>query len=252
MGRCWCWRSSRRRCWSSAAAGSRSRCARGSWRRWSAPRAGAASSGGFRSTGNGCAPRCAISCCTARRRRGSRRCSGAARIAVGLKIVSLWRKKVDIEYAEVERPQLYLIVYPDGRTNIPAPKTPRRGKRGARAHCGPGGAALRSARRHVRGGGAAEDTVPSRGATWRQLDYSLDGPRYQGRVAMDPLAVRWGRYGPVPVEVDFELGVLRGPHRSGERESDHLAPRWISPAPSRTWRDCTAASLPGAGSRWRT
>src|ERR1051325_2921983 len=43
-------------------------------------------------------------------------------IAVGLKIVSLLKKDVDIQYLEVADPRVYLIVYPDGHTNVPEPK----------------------------------------------------------------------------------------------------------------------------------
>ena len=152
----------------------------------------------------------------------------AARIAAGLKIVSLWRKKVDIEYAEVERPQLYLIVYPNGRTNIPAPKTARRGKRVLERVVD-----LAVRRFEARNGmfeveGRRKTPFDFAGRNLEaKLDYSLDGPRYQGRVAMDPLDVRWGRYGPVPVKADFELGVLanrievaRGKLNTGATEVD--------------------------------
>lgn len=52
----------------------------------------------------------------------------AASLAVGLKIVSLLRRDVDIQYLEVAAPQIDLIVAPDGRTNIPSPKTAGPGK----------------------------------------------------------------------------------------------------------------------------
>src|SRR5262249_8825747 len=42
--------------------------------------------------------------------------------AVGLKIISLFKRDIDIQYLDVETPQIYLIIYPDGRTNVPEPK----------------------------------------------------------------------------------------------------------------------------------
>lgn len=46
-------------------------------------------------------------------------------VSVGLKIVSLLKQDVDIQYLEVQNPRVYLIVYPDGSTNIPRPKVKR-------------------------------------------------------------------------------------------------------------------------------
>src|SRR5207249_9894026 len=46
----------------------------------------------------------------------------ASRIAVGLKIVSLWKRDIDIQSLEIAQPHIYLIVSADGRTNIPEPK----------------------------------------------------------------------------------------------------------------------------------
>ena len=43
-------------------------------------------------------------------------------MAVGLKIVSMLRRDVDIQYLEVTDPRVYLIVDREGRTNVPAPK----------------------------------------------------------------------------------------------------------------------------------
>ncbi len=47
----------------------------------------------------------------------------AARIAVGLKIVSLWKRQIDLRSIEITRPRIYLMILPDGRTNLPQPRT---------------------------------------------------------------------------------------------------------------------------------
>ena len=45
----------------------------------------------------------------------------AARIRIGLRIVSLFKKQVDIASLQVDQPQLYVAVAPDGSTNVPIP-----------------------------------------------------------------------------------------------------------------------------------
>ncbi|HEV2448448.1 MAG TPA: hypothetical protein VGS58_21090, partial [Candidatus Sulfopaludibacter sp.] len=49
----------------------------------------------------------------------------AGSVAVALKIVSLLKRDVDIQSLEIRDPRIYLIVYPDGSTNIPEPKVKR-------------------------------------------------------------------------------------------------------------------------------
>ncbi len=49
-------------------------------------------------------------------------------IQVGLKIVSVFRRKVDLASLVVDRPKLHIMVAADGTTNFPSPKTQRSGK----------------------------------------------------------------------------------------------------------------------------
>lgn len=44
------------------------------------------------------------------------------------KIVSFFQPKIDLNYLEIDRPAIHLIIYPDGSTNAPKPKTVRSGK----------------------------------------------------------------------------------------------------------------------------
>ena len=69
-----------------------------------------------------------VSCCTEASRRMRRRCSRADAIVVGIKIVSVLKRSVDLEYLDVRHPQVYAILYPDGHTNLPAPKVRRAGQ----------------------------------------------------------------------------------------------------------------------------
>ena len=55
----------------------------------------------------------------------------AESVEVGFTIVSVWKKKVDFESLVVTRPRVNLIVYEDGRTNLPGPKAARRAGKGA-------------------------------------------------------------------------------------------------------------------------
>ena len=50
------------------------------------------------------------------------------RIYVRVKILSFFRPKVDLNYLEADHPVFHLIIYPDGSTNQPRPKTERSGK----------------------------------------------------------------------------------------------------------------------------
>lgn len=49
-------------------------------------------------------------------------------VRVGLKIISMLRRRVDIESLAIARPDLRILVTPDGRTNFPHPRIPHRGR----------------------------------------------------------------------------------------------------------------------------
>jgi translocation and assembly module TamB len=55
----------------------------------------------------------------------------ARRIALGLKLVSILRRDIDIQSLEVEAPELHIVVHPDGSTNLPHPRISRGGSRNA-------------------------------------------------------------------------------------------------------------------------
>jgi translocation and assembly module TamB len=151
----------------------------------------------------------------------------ARTVAVGLKIISLLERRIDIQYLEVVDPRVFLTIDSDGRTNLPAPK--------------------------IRGGGAAAETIlnlaigrfslqngvfeiESRGqipfdARGRNLNarflYERAGPRYRGDLSMQPLEVAWGGYAPVPLDVvlavTFEknrIGVTSAKIATGDSHMD--------------------------------
>jgi translocation and assembly module TamB len=55
----------------------------------------------------------------------------ARRIAVRFKLASILRRDIDIQSLEIEVPELRIAVHPDGSTNLPRPRVPRRGTRNA-------------------------------------------------------------------------------------------------------------------------
>ena len=49
-------------------------------------------------------------------------------IALGIRVISVLKRSVDLQYLDVRHPQIFLILYADGHTNVPAPKVRRAGK----------------------------------------------------------------------------------------------------------------------------
>jgi translocation and assembly module TamB len=46
-------------------------------------------------------------------------------ITVVLRVISFLERTVNVQSVDVDRPQSYLLIFPDGTTNVPQPKTPR-------------------------------------------------------------------------------------------------------------------------------
>jgi translocation and assembly module TamB len=133
----------------------------------------------------------------------------AGRVAVGLKIVSLAKRDVDIDYLEVDRPQAYLILGPDGKTNVPEPKVKKKSDKNAVETI----LDLAIGRFDLRGGSVE---VESRGATpfdasgknlQAHLLYEVGGPRYRGEISMDPLDFRYGDYAPLPLSIATKVAI---------------------------------------------
>ena len=135
----------------------------------------------------------------------------AASVVIGLKLVSLVRRDVNIESVDVAEPHVFLIVNPDGSTNLPEPKTPPN----------PGSrpldplfqlAAGRFQLRH----GIFEVESRSRtpfDARGQNLELALffdgAGPRYRGTLSMRPLEVQAPGVASTPLDVTMALEVER-------------------------------------------
>jgi len=129
-------------------------------------------------------------------------------IVVGIKVISVLERSVDLQYLDVRRPQVYAILYPDGHTNVPAPKLRRPGKGTLESILD-----LAIRRFSLQDGsfelaGQGKTPFDAQGRNLRaQFDYDKAGPRYRGQLSMAPAAFRWGGYRPVPLDVSLALAV---------------------------------------------
>ncbi len=123
-------------------------------------------------------------------------------VKVGLKIISIWKKKVDLESLVVLRPQVNVIIYPDGRTNFPKPRAAR--KRGK----GTVQTILDLAVRHFNLSGGTVQFQMRRtpldvvGENLRALVlYEAGPPRYRGDIGFQKLDITPGQMKTMPFDV---------------------------------------------------
>ena len=112
-----------------------------------------------------------------------------ASASLGLRIVSIFKRDIDLQYLNVESPRVYLIVARDGSTNIPHPKVPARGN------------AIETVLKAAIGRfdiARGEITIEAHGKKpfdihgqnlAARLDYEAAGPRYRGNVSLRPLEI---------------------------------------------------------------
>lgn len=138
----------------------------------------------------------------------------AARVGLTLKIVSIWKRDVDLQALEVSSPEIYLIVAADGSTNLPSPKVSsnRRGTMETLLRLAINRFAI------VKGG----FTVDSRGRVPfsisgqnlnLNLNYDSAAPRYFGHIAVDPVQAQIPGVEPTPWTLASDVSA----------EKDHIA-----------------------------
>jgi len=132
----------------------------------------------------------------------------ASSVAVGLKIVSLFKRDVDIQYLEVADPRVYLMVYPDGRTNVPEPKTKGSEKPPVETllNLAIGRFDMRNGLFEIESRGETPFDARGRNLNLRLL-YERTGPRYLGEVSIQPLDVQWPGLSPAPLAVNLALSI---------------------------------------------
>jgi translocation and assembly module TamB len=131
-----------------------------------------------------------------------------ASIAAGLKIISWTRRDVDLQYLDVNAPEINLIVYPDGRTNLPEPK--------AKPESRPLEALINLAigRFQIENGVFAVESGSKTpfSATGRNLDakfaYEPGGKKYRGDIAIQPLDLEWNGQ-KLPLDLQMALALER-------------------------------------------
>ena len=129
-------------------------------------------------------------------------------IVVGIKIVSVLNRSVDLQYLDVRHPQVYVILYPDGHTNLPAPKVRRAGKGTLETilDLAIGRFSLQDGSFEVSGQGKTPFDAQGRNLR-AQFDYDAAGLRYRGQLSIAPAAFHWGGYRPVPLDMSLALAV---------------------------------------------
>ncbi len=129
-----------------------------------------------------------------------------AGIQIGLKIVSAMKRDIDIESLIVDRPQVHVLFYSDGSTNVPGPRVKRRDVNFVEQ-------ILKIAAHHfeLRNGVAEvrDDRIPLdiRGDDLLAVfDYDFTGPRYRGHVSSRQL--HWESRYVRPVAFDFDSDLV--------------------------------------------
>ncbi len=128
-------------------------------------------------------------------------------VQVDLKLLSPFKGFVDIAYLLLDTPQANVMVFPDGHTNIPAPKIQAKSsdKTGLETIVD-----LAIGHFDLRNGvltfGDRKTGLNASGANFRaQLGYNAFNPAYSGEIDISPLHVRSN--GNAPLDVDIKLPV---------------------------------------------
>jgi translocation and assembly module TamB len=133
----------------------------------------------------------------------------ASSVAAGLKLVSILKRDVDIQYLDVTDPRVYLIVYPDGRTNVPEPKVKGNGNTVEEIlKLAIDRFSLRNGVFEVESRGATPFDLRGRNLS-AQFTYEAGGPRYRGTIAIDPLDLQLDRRAALPAAVNVAVAIER-------------------------------------------
>ncbi len=147
----------------------------------------------------------------------------ASSVAVGIKLLSILKPSVDIKYLTVADPHVYLIIAPDGGTNIPSPKVKSTGKSSTMEDIlklAIGSFALERGMFEVE----ARSRTPfaARGENLNlNLAYDRGVPRYRGTLSVQPLHLSYDDYGPVPFDVRLGLTMEKNRIASRFRKAGH-------------------------------
>ena len=128
----------------------------------------------------------------------------ASAIVLRMRLFPKWDKLFELDYLGIQQPSATILVFPNGQTNIPKPKTKSSGN-GLTTVVN---LAIRDF--EIRDGSVQylDQKIPfsARGQNLRaQLNYNSAKPSYQGRVSMDPLYLASGTRPPLRAKVVIPL-----------------------------------------------
>ena len=132
----------------------------------------------------------------------------ADRVQVGLKIISMMQRDVDIASLRVDAPHINILVDERGRTNFPEPKIKRTSEKSPVERL----LDLAVARIDLHNGWVRyadrEIPVDIKGEKLQaRLDYNFDGPSYRGAVSMNQLEVASAKTAPLAFDLETQIGL---------------------------------------------
>ena len=129
-------------------------------------------------------------------------------VVVGIKVISVLKRSVDIQYLDVRRPQVNLIVYPDGRTNIPSPAVKRPGPGAVETiiDLAIGRFSLQNGAFAVAGQGATPFDAHGRDLH-AAFTYDGSAPGYRGQVSIAPADIHWGAARTFPLNISLAMAI---------------------------------------------
>jgi translocation and assembly module TamB len=132
----------------------------------------------------------------------------AAKIVIGLRLISLAKRQVDVAAMDIVEPQVNLILSSDGRTNIPEPKTRRSDRRIDETilDMAIGRFGIQKGTVQVKAAGQSLTTLPWTAAGENlkaKLNYTAH--TYRGNISIEPLRASYGDSGPIAAAIDLAI-----------------------------------------------
>ena len=131
----------------------------------------------------------------------------AASVAVGLTIVSLLTRDVSVRYLDVRDPTVYLIIHPDGHTNIPEPRVKQHSEQtpfDTLVNLAIGRFSMQNGRFEVEG--QTRTPFDARGRNLgAKFTYEFAASRYRGDLSIQPLDLQWDGQTALPLGVQMAV-----------------------------------------------
>lgn len=189
----------------------------------------------------------------------------AERVVIGLKLISLMKRQVDVARIGITSPHVNLILLPGGGTNIPSPKTPPTDKPLDQQilDLAVGRFEIRDGVVQVEAAGQPQRILPW-SASGENLNAGMsfaEGPAYRGHISVEPLHARYAGYGPIDTAVNLNVlfdhdhfQVSDGKLRTAASSVEFSGDLWSFTAPKITGKYAAHVAAEEAGRllAWRT